>query len=516
MANNITEVRLLNVPLENDYLHTLYFSSLEKQSSYFLGRAVKVYTDFNYQRKDNIIRVPAHYDSILNCNYVMYRNSAYSNKWFYAFITDMKYIDDGRTDISIETDVIQTWFFDYTVKQSFVEREHVKDDTIGLHTIPEGLEMGDYVSNSHERDENLDDLYIVYGVTSTSDGLRIGGFNYNGIYSGIQYFTSPNAELITKALNNYDEGKIDAIQCVFLAPKFLVATGDFTDVSNVGKSETAKTYDILIKKSYDLDGYTPKNNKLLTNPYNFLYVSNNNGSSAVYPYEYFNNDTNAEFRVKGALTPGCSIRLTPIYYKGTQHYDEESINLGKFPICNWNSDVYTNWLTQNSVNIATSLGAGITQIVGGAAMALGSGGIAAAIGGGSIVGGIKSIVGTMGEVSAHSAQPPQANGNINCGDVITASKRNSFHFYKMSIKKEYAEIIDKYFDMFGYKVNMLKVPNKNHRANYWYTKCIDVNIDGAIPMKDMRKIKDCYNKGITFWSNPANIGNYSVSNTINS
>lgn len=28
---------------------------------------------------------------------------------------------------------------------------------------------------------------------------------------------------------------------------------------------------------------------------------------------------------------------------------------GKFPICNWDTDVYTNWLTQNGVNIGLSV-----------------------------------------------------------------------------------------------------------------------------------------------------------------
>ena len=68
--------------------------------------------------------------------------------------------------------------------------------------------------------------------------------------------------------------------------------------------------------------------------------------------------------------------------------------------------------------------------------------------------------------------------------------------------------------MFGYKVNRVKIPSILHRKNYWYTKTIDVNIDGAVPTNDLNKIKECYNKGITFWSNPANIGNYDVSNEI--
>jgi hypothetical protein len=68
--------------------------------------------------------------------------------------------------------------------------------------------------------------------------------------------------------------------------------------------------------------------------------------------------------------------------------------------------------------------------------------------------------------------------------------------------------------MFGYKVNRVKVPNKAHRGRYWFTKTIDVNIDGAIPMEDMQKIKDCYNRGITFWRNETVYQNYSAPNEI--
>ena len=42
----------------------------------------------------------------------------------------MRYINDGMTEIAIQTDAFQTWQFDITFKQSFVEREmlSVSDD----------------------------------------------------------------------------------------------------------------------------------------------------------------------------------------------------------------------------------------------------------------------------------------------------------------------------------------------------------------------------------------------------
>ena len=84
----------------------------------------------------------------------------------------------------------------------------------------------------------------------------------------------------------------------------------------------------------------------------------------------------------------------------------------------------------------------------------------------------------------------------------------------MSIKAEYARIIDEYFDMYGYKTHRVKIPAENHRVNYWFTKTIDANITGEIPQEDLQIIKDCYNRGVTFWKNPENFKDYAVQNGI--
>ena len=78
----------------------------------------------------------------------MYQNEAYTDKWFYAYISNMEYINDNMTAISIKTDIFQTWQFDIVYKKCFVEREHVNNDAIGLHTIDEGIETGPYICNS--------------------------------------------------------------------------------------------------------------------------------------------------------------------------------------------------------------------------------------------------------------------------------------------------------------------------------------------------------------------------------
>ena len=87
-----TDVYLLKVPLEINDINQLTFSNATAQYNYF-NSLPKLAGDgkFTYQRKDNVIRFNGTYDDLITYNYVMYRNDAYSNKWFYAFIEGMEY-----------------------------------------------------------------------------------------------------------------------------------------------------------------------------------------------------------------------------------------------------------------------------------------------------------------------------------------------------------------------------------------------------------------------------------------
>lgn len=532
---NITKVYLLNVPLESDYKHTLYFESAEDQSAYFSSKLKWYFDDFSYQRKDNFIRVPKQYDELLNSNYVMYQNKAYSNKWFYAFITDIKFYSEGRTDIYIETDVMQTYMFDYAFNECFIEREHVDNDTVGSHTLPEQLETGEYITNELIKYEPLTKIKYVVGSTvdlRKSDFPNLLGGIYGNVPSAVNYYYYTNdSELQSVLYDVAKAGKSDAITCVFAVPSNFIKTngqvmGDDDNLVMYSFVPETKRWE-EISKADNINGYTPKNNKLLTYPYCYMLISNNSGGSAVYKYELFKTD-NCTFDINYIITPGGSIRLIPINYAGAIKNNLEGLTGGKLPIGGWATDVYTNWLTQNSVNIKTQLyggafstvAGGVTGAVSGATSGMVMGGVAGAVAGGvagavtGVAGGVSSIASTLGEIYAHSLQPPQAEGNINSGDVTCANGDLTFTAYKMSIKKEYAEIIDKYFSMFGYRVNRVGKPLKNHRKLFWFTKTMGCEIDGAIPNSDIQKIKQCYDNGITFWKDPNSMCLYYLDNGI--
>ena len=522
----ITKMYLLNVPLDKDYKHTLYFDSSSSQKSYFDSKVKHSYTDFTYQRKDNTVRVPIVLDDALKCNYVMYQNTDYSNKWYYAFITDYVWNDEDTTTLTIETDVLQTYMFDYTLLTSFVEREHCADDTIGLNTFPENLEMGEYVCEYSETYTELQEYVYVVAVSDVEkDGKweTCEGYQYNGLFSGLYYYyyTMDKIEDLQNLIKHYSaEGKNESIKCLFTYPIQLLPEIPETWTPIVHPStKPAEIKKWFYKKEYshlNENGYRPKNNKLYVYPYQYLLVDNNNGGTAIYQFEHFiGNGGVVSFSVKGCLTPGGSIRMTPLNYKGinqNMENQQEGLNLGKLPICNWTSDEYTNWLTQNGVNIGLNMVSGVGQIVAGVATAVATGGAGIAVGGGMAVGGVSTIAGQLAQIHQMSFTSGQSRGNVNCGDVITANKSNTFTFYQMRIKEEYVKIIDEFFEMFGYKCNRVKVPEKAHRENWWFTKTIDVNISGDVPQVDMEKIKNCYNAGITFWRN--DIKNYNRTNAI--
>lgn len=182
-----TDIRLLKVPFELDNKNQLTFADIEEQTQYFESLEDNIEIDkCHYQRKDNVISFPAHIDTILNYNYVMYKNENYSNKWFYAFISDMKYENDNLTYITIKTDVFQTWQFDLIYKRMFVEREHVNSDLIGQHTIPENLETGELIIDEIVKYNMGNNKYIIQcteWINYQEGDPKPLATNYGGIFS---------------------------------------------------------------------------------------------------------------------------------------------------------------------------------------------------------------------------------------------------------------------------------------------------------------------------------------------
>ena len=571
-----TDVYLLKVPLEIDDNNQLTFENTTAQFNYFNSLPKLEVTDFTYQRKDNTIRYGGNYDSLITYNYVMYRNDAYSNKWFYAFITDMEYLNDNVTAISIKEDCWQTWQFDLTFKPVLIDREHVNDDTIGKNTLPEGLELGEMVTNGPVRnfgfEHALSDTYYVAVIDvsmienpgsdqtlqatwdSGSTPIPYANGMPSGVYHIVMGYNTTTVPNVRHLINIYNEaGLSDAIQNIYVLPQDVVGTlNTGLTLSTTGSAPAdsisglamptggGQTVDYVGYAGYSrptsIDGYIPKNNKLFCYPYNYLNVSNNAGTTIPYHYEDFSNPISGDvdFQIESVMTPSGSIKAVPRNYKNIEPEEnayDYSINGAKFPVCNWNSDSYTNWLTQNAVNMQVqwrqSIIGGAGDILGGAIAGATAGagfGLVGAIPGavaGAVMGSVgagKGLISTAREQHLAKTEanmvPDQVRGNLGSGDIVFSKLRCKFTFLPMSIKKEYARCIDEFFSQYGYKCNRVKVPNITGRRNWNYVKTVGCYIDADIPQSSLAEIKALFDRGITFWHNPANFGNYNANNDI--
>lgn len=549
-----TDIILVHSPLELTDLNQLTFENITAQFNYFYNLPKIQVDGATYQRKDNVIRFPASYDDILQYNYVMYRNEGYSNKWFYAFIEKMDYINDNMTAITIKEDVFQTWQFDFEYKQTFVEREHTNDDTVGYNTIPENLELGEYqivdLRNSPmwETTSPSTDWMPCFCVTklptattNVQNGYVRDTNGYIGnAFSSLKFFavrTLTAAQKIIEIYDNDSDLTSDAIVNIYMIPQCCVdinlTTGNIASTGNTPSTVNAyELYPILnsyTSSDYDLQmpivlsgNYSPKNAKLLTYPFSYFYVTNNCGEEVVYHYEDFpfkkiDNVTRRTMTYRKAIVASCGVsaKLYFTNYKdyastvdyGTKLYNY-GINYAKIPVCAWTTDYYTNWLTQNGVNVALNIAS--------AAVSAGAGlmsGNPIGMAGGVINAGMQ-VADTLAEVHKAAVTPPQANGDINTGDLMFAYLRCSISFYEMSIRPEVAAIIDDYFSKFGYATKRIKIPNITGRLNWNYVKTIDSYVGGNIPQDSLNEYKEMLNRGITFWHNPSTFMDYSQANGI--
>lgn len=541
MARNSKVILAKGINLDNTYANVLNYSEND-MLTLLQNQSHLMYQAENYsfiREQENTISLQVPYDTCLQSNYLAFQNYDYSNKWFFAFIKDVRYSSEKTTIVTYEVDVFTTWFNSITVKPSFVEREHVNDDVAGNYTLPEGLELGEFVQSAEAVNLNNynSGTYICIQASELIPEVEFSSSVknkiVNGIYQGCYFMIFTESDYASNMIEIYDrKGKGEAIVAVFLVPKEF-AIGEVT-TAIVGNAEglayaflvptAISTYTTLVSdatfnRNTTVDGYTPKNKKLLTYPYNYFNLTNNSGAIITMRYEDFSSGT-PHFKIVGDLTTGCSIKCVPLNYKkvsdtttSMKSFDYGLIG-GKFPTCSWNSDAYTNWLTQNGVNNALSIASSVgSMVIGGMLMGTGIGAIAGAPMIGSGIGGIVDV---MRQKHNASFMPDQAKGNTNCGDIIYSAGKNVFTCYKLCVRNEVARSIDEFFSRFGYQVNRVKTPNINGRT-YWNYVKIGTGEDignGNVPNKFKDTLNQIFRNGTTIWHNHDNIGNFTLTNSI--
>lgn len=546
IAPNGTVIFYEGVRLDPTYQNTLYFESKAAQTTFFTSTLTSLATveNISYQRvSKNVIRVQLPIDTLKNCDYMMFRNTSINSKYFYAFVTKTEYVNNLTTDVYYELDYIQTYLFDSGVSlgRCFVEREHASNDAIGANTTPEPISVSEaWPTNLKEINVGSDGYAIVCAKVDLQDDDDFAGSSITGnLCSTVKYYiynagrqdktvgsqTYRGFLTLTGRLLDTDwANAADEIVSFFEFPFNLIGTPT-AETGNCVTREVLSA-DHFVDRPTTLHGYTPRNNKLFTYPYNYLTVDNGDSVNQ-YRLEWFRNNA-IQFRYTGALCCNPEVYLMPIGYANSNGnsapcWSQKSV-ISDFPQIPYAIDSYKAWLAQTQSTrkskliggVATGAGSGVGL---GAKLGAAAGGVGAVAGGviGGIVGAITGGIGaaatnTMAEAEARDVANKYSGQST--GSTELAVNQQRFRINQMCVTANQARIIDDFFDMFGYQVNRVKVPNISSRPHWNYVKTSTLNINGHIPADAMVVIKRAFDSGITFWKSNSDIGHYGLDNRI--
>lgn len=484
-----TIVYLLNVPLTSDNNNQVNFSDVAAQTAYFQSRIVRSFTDFTYQRKDNIIRVPIEADNLYNCNYVMYQNHNFTNKWFYAFITQIEYINPNCTALHIKTDVFQTWQFDITFQTSFIARQHTSDDTLGAYCEPEPI------------------IVQAYPVDKTGLGSskNVGVTNQNIIL----YFTKPPSSISVERVG-FNSGALSGqyghiyrnVSELNIDLDILESNGEMDLINDVGIGffgDLTVTQDSLETVDFVSPPFEPKNRKTLTYCYGRV-LGTTDFKVTVQQlqkryFEYYSE---------------CWWGSSPFAYVQIRDIPNTVVEYTAFPTANVAISTFENGVN-HALNEMNNLSK--SKILGDIAMSAVNGQNFAETG-------LKSLTKNnlekiqLYEQKKNDSLEPDTMSGFKASTAVFNAGYGGIYLIRYAPKIEQFHRIDDFFTMFGYAINRV-IPVKFTNRPYWdYIKTVDINLDGNAPQDDLQEIKDIFNNGVTIWHNPNNIGNYSLDNSV--
>lgn len=177
-------INLCSVPeLSNDYQNVIDFNSLSAQLSYFNNKRVLTPFEANIINDGTreTITIQKTLTDLRQVDYLFFIGT--DNKTYYYFINKKISKLSSATILEIELDVFQTYMFDYTLLDSYVDRCHVNRWNGAIPTkelTDEGLPIGEYIIRDIDDILTQNRNYIMVttsplGLTDLSEAPQGGG-----------------------------------------------------------------------------------------------------------------------------------------------------------------------------------------------------------------------------------------------------------------------------------------------------------------------------------------------------
>lgn len=532
-----------DVPLDASQVRQLSFADKNEQYNYFRSKAIRVFTDFKYIREHRGVKVPVNAEEIGNACYLCFKNQA-SGKWYYAFVTQVIYINPETSLLNFEIDVYQTFLFDMVIRDCDISREHVANDDFKTNTVQEPVDVGDYVI-AHEEVQVLGDLDSNYPfiILSAIDLLSDPGTleepkvtaAQGGVYGGlpsavraylvepIQWETS-SITAIMEALSSYPWVS-QSILAIYALPSF-----GFSGTVTVRQSAMGFNIGVISDSSSPfrsgaggaLIGWQSKfpsykNKKMYNSQFSFIECLLPNGNRFVLKPEFIKDSAPVVMLVSTLIPAPNFYFYTPDYCGAEEDFLLNANNISGFPCFPVQNNTYplqtaqaeaTNTLvhSQNRSNIFwDTVGNVVQSVFTGDPLNVLSTGIDA----------YKNVRSELQSSERDRQRIGQMQTNVSLtgasgGGLATfiASKKLEILYRWWTVKPEFAEKIEQFFDVYGYKVSRFGVPNLNSRPRYNYIKCNNVNIYGNIPNEFLQPLRNMFINGFTLWHDKNNVGTY--------
>lgn len=533
-----SSLRLLNVRMDSELRNTLWFPDRNTQTNWFLSQSDFIsFTDYSYVKKDNTIVLACREEDIWRFNYVMYQNTNFSSKWFYAFIVKREWASDYSTRIYLKTDPLQTWMFDWSLMTSFVERQHSTTDTPGDNIIPEPIGGSQVIYQISGTVDCTPDWIGVFATTNASGG-GISGAKIGGMYSGAQNVfldqILPN-NLLNSYVNNGLASAVSRIQQI---------TGFGTESGSVTGYNAAYQ-----KHPTNIAGYTPRNKKLLSGAFVNGYVTGFGQEIKFTPD--FCSGSEVQVNFAQDITSGS-------VYCYISNYGQQGVNghtnvlgfLFTFPESTWAYNQYKNdYNLHNGSNAIFRERSGVQQSVNRLNAGIGTIGNIASLAAGiadivnpvSVLGGdmardvtgftdsIQSTVSDAASLYQYSAGIDEisqnlayidesynapATGNVAQSNPFIAAGETIVKYGWLVPDARIAERYDKFLDVYGYAQKTYAIPNLHARNAWTYVKVTELMLDGNCPDEDELQIRQAFRNGIFWWVYNKEFGNFNQDNGI--
>lgn len=554
MPNPITSISLYSCKLERSGHKTIDFASAAARDSYFsssnaIATLYTTITNATYARENRTITVGISADELdsAGVNYVRFINPQFANRYFYCFVDNIEYVAPYTSRLTIRTDVWLTNIGSINADECLVEREHVADDTNFAHTLPEPVEPGELIYST-EFFTNRDALDGTGAVNTNANYVALFLFaseviattpiiiinsayvdNYVGgdFVAGYYIATAPQDALAFVAWCQEKGMSTDNICYAKLIPREYITLDDRGAIIDESASLPVTVYNVSDNNAAQSITIAPnftqnythriRNNKLNCYPYRAYRMTNYDKSIADLRPEKM---TSLTFALRACLgsSPDISLRPTSYNYGNDMNRAVTTADFGDVP---YKSSQYLEYLAQHkntyqltkALYIADGLSAVLSPIG-----ALASGGADAAAT--ELASSARSVGGTIRSAQQYYAglsdlkrRPPTVSGG-SASNLSRINRCKGLGIYDMCMRPEIAEIVDSYFDQYGYNVSLCKVPQWSSRPHYNFVKTNGVNIYGRLPKSEAAELAKLFDDGLTVWhmSNGATYGVYDDAN----